>query len=228
MTCKLLIGALTTIILLTGCQTETAPDAAAEPESATAQVAEEPLFEEAIEDAKCTLLKMEDVTAATGLPASAIEEEMSGCFYSWEGSNNRPEGTLYLSSVRVHDTLERAQRTHARKTQDVTTSDVGQAKEQVKDDLAEQRAEGEITSSEENLASTMTDAMPEGDFTHRALSGVGSEAAMDNWGSAYIRLGNVTIQFSGKTDGEDQLDPALAAEVGRRIVANLKTLNPGG
>ena len=223
MICTRIAAMLIILIVLAGCQTETAPDAEAEQTSTAAQAEEEPIFEEALEDAKCTLLTMEDVAAATGVPASAIEK-YSGCLYTWDEGSDWEDGTVYLFSLRVYDTVEQAQRAHARETQDVTATEVAQAKEEVQNDLAEQRSEGEITSSEEALASTMTDAMPEMDFTHRALSGVGSEAVMDNRGSVYIRLGNAIIEFSGKTDGEDYLDPARAEAVGRRIVANIKAL----
>lgn len=221
MTSRLLIGAVTAVLLLSGCQSDTAPSPA---EGAAARTTDEPIFTEDIEDAKCALLTLKDVTAATGLPPTAIEEEYAGCFYSWGASSDRPGGSLFLYSLRVHDTAERAQRHYARKTEDVTASQISEGKEQVKSELAEQRAEGEITSSEEETASALTDAMPEMDFKHRALSGIGYEAAMNNRGSVYLRLGNVTIEVVGKTDVDDRdrIDPALAEEVSRRIAANLR------
>ena len=92
------------------------------------------------------------------------------------------------------------------------------------DRLGRATRRGEIASSEEAAASALADAMPEMDFEHRALSGIGNAAVMDNRGSAYLRPGNVTTLFSGKTDGYHRLEPAQAEEVGRRIVANLKAL----
>ncbi len=172
---------------------------------------EERMFADGVGDDKCTVLTLEDVAAATGIPASEItQRSISGCLYSWDAGDGWLEGTVYLGSVRVHDSIERAKRDHARFTQDVTAEEVANAKEQAKEDLADEAA-----------ARGIMDAMPETDFKHRVLPGVGSEAVMDNRGSGYVRTGNVTINFSGKVDSEDRMHPEVAAEIGRRIVANL-------
>lgn len=43
-------------------------------------------------------------------------------------------------------------------------------------------------------------------------------------GIVWIRWGNLTVTFSGKTESEDWIDPELAAEYGRRIEANLEAM----
>lgn len=172
---------------------------------------EEWMFADGVGDDKCAVLTLDDVAAATGIPASEImQRSISGCLYSWDAGEGWMEGTVYLSSVRAHDSVERAKRDHSRFTQDVTAEEVADAKKQAKEALADEPAAGGIM-----------DAMPETDFKHRVLPGVGSEAVMNNRGSGYVRTGNVTIRFSGKVDSEDRMHPEVAAEVGRRIVANL-------
>lgn len=172
---------------------------------------EERMFADGVGDDKCGVLTLEDVAEATGIPASEImQRSISGCLYSWDDGDGWLEGTVYLSSVRVHDSVEQAKRDHARFTQDVTAEEVANAKEQAKEDLADEPAAREIM-----------DAMPETDFKHRVLPGVGSEAVMNNRGSGYVRTGNITINFSGKVDSEDRMHPEVAADIGRRIVANL-------
>lgn len=169
------------------------------------------MFADGVGDDKCAVLTLDDVAMAKGILASEIRQRsISGCLYWWDVGDGWPEGTVYLGSVRVHDSVERAKRNHARFTEDVTAEAATDAKEQAKEQLAGEPAAREIM-----------DAMPETDFKHRVLPGVGNEAVMNNPGSGYVRTGNLTIRFSGKVDSEDRMHPGIAAEVGRRIVANL-------
>lgn len=196
--------------------------AAAETAAAGSDVTEERIFDESVKDPKCELLSREEVAEITGVPADALEEMLKGCLYTWEDGHGREDGTIYLGSVMVHDNLKRARGYHARFTEDVTSEEVAEGQEQVQGELAEQEAAGEMSETDAAAGSALAGAMPEMDFTHRDLEGIGDEAQMDNRGTVYVRLGNVTISFSGKTDGEDEIDPEVAAEVARTIVSNLE------
>lgn len=195
------------LLMLSGC-------GGAEGDSAAA--AEERTFAEGVGEDKCAVLTMEDVVAATGLPEDAIEQrKVSGCLYSWD------DGTVWMSSVRVHESVDRAKSYYARFTEDVSADEVEPAREQVKDELSEKEESGEITATEGEAGRAITDAMPARDFTHQLLPGIGNEASYDGNGTVWIRWGNLTATFSGKTGDEDRIDPELAAEYGRRVVANL-------
>lgn len=57
--------------------------------------------------------------AATGLPEEAIEQrEVSGCLYSWD------DGTVWMSSVRVHGSVDCAKCYYARFTADVSAGEI--------------------------------------------------------------------------------------------------------
>ncbi|HUF16899.1 MAG TPA: hypothetical protein VMS12_02515, partial [Thermoanaerobaculia bacterium] len=146
---------------------------------------------------RCELLTTEDVSAATGVPASAISQRaVSGCLYSWKAGSSWKEGSIMLTSVYPHKTLQRAQRHHAQHTTDATAAEVGEAKKQLQNELAKKRAAGELTPAEESVGSAIVGHMPERDFTHQSLDGVGSEAAIEGR-TVYIRYGNVTITLGG-------------------------------
>ncbi len=184
-----------------------------------AAAVEERVFAEGVGEDRCEVLTLEDVAAATGLPAEEIQQRpISGCLYSWD------DGTVWMRSVRIHESVDRAKSYYATFTEDVTAEQVGEAKEQVKVELSDREASGEMTATEGAAGRALTDEMPERDYVHRSLPGIGSEASNDGRGTVYIRWGNMTITFSGKTDGEDRIDPELAADYGRRIVANLEEM----
>lgn len=170
-------------------------------------------YAESIKDSKCNLLTREEVGELTGVAPSSLEEKLSGCFYSWEGTSDLAEGTIYLSSLRVYDTEQQAKRRYDASTKDVSSAEMKQAK---KDYKAE--------AGDKSKRARLVDSMPEGNFSHNALEGIGSEAVMDNRGTVYIRSGNLILKFSGKTDGEDKIAPELAAKVGKRIMKNLAAL----
>lgn len=177
---------------------------------------EERTFAEGAGEDECAVLTLEDVTAATGLPAAQIEQrEISGCHYSWD------DGMVWMRTVRVHESVERAKGYHARFTRDVTAEEVAEAKEQVQDEFRDREAAGEMTASEGATGRAVTEAMPEWEFTHSSLPGIGSEAVYDGRGTVYIRWGNLTASFSGKTGDEDRIERELALGYGRRVVANL-------
>lgn len=183
---------------------------------AEAEGVEERVFAEGVGEDRCEVLTLEDVAAATGLPAEEIQQRpISGCLYSWD------DGTVWMSSVRVHESVDRAKSWYATFTEDATAEEVGEAGEQVKEELSDREASGEMTATEGAAGRAITDAMPERDYVHRSLPGIGNEASYDGRGTVHIRWGNLTAEFSGKTDGEDWIDPDLAADYGRRIVANL-------
>ena len=73
------------------------------------------MFDESVKEDKCDLLTPAQVTAAAGIVESAIETTPGFCLYEWEGHN------IFLTSVRVHDSVERASRYYARHTEDGNT-----------------------------------------------------------------------------------------------------------
>lgn len=190
--------------------------AAANGSSDAGATVEERTFAEGVGDDKCAVLTLQDVAEATGVPAAEIRQQrVSGCLYSWD------DGSVWVSSVRVRDSVEGAKRYFARYTEDVTAEQVSEAKERFQDELKTREESGEMTSTEGAAGRALTESMPEMDFRHQRLPGVGSEAVYDGHGGVHIRWGNLLADFSGKTNGEDAMDPELATAYGRRIVANL-------
>lgn len=205
---------------------EAAADSKAAAEAKAEVAVEEKMFDESVSDDKCALLTPADVASATGVPEAALEQRTLGssCLYSWESGDGWQDGSIYFGSLRVRESIEDAKRRYARKTRDLTAGDVSDAKEQLDEELDEKANDGEMTESEAATASSLAAAMPETDFTHTALDGIGNEAAMDNMGSVYIRYGNAVISFSGKTAGEDHLDPERAAAIAQAIVGHLDSM----
>lgn len=195
-------------------------DSVEDAEGSDERAVEDRVFAEGVGEDKCAVLTLEDVMAVTGLPAEEIEQqEVSGCLYSWD------EGSVWMRSVRVHESVDRAKSYYATFTEDVTAEEVGAAKDQVKDELSDREESGEVTATEGAAGGALTDAMPERDYTHRSLPGIGNEASNDGHGTVRIRWGNLTITFSGKTaDGTDHIASDRATEIGRRIVANLENM----
>ncbi len=188
--------------------------------SATADVPE-PTFTEAVEDDDCAVLTPADLAAATGTPQDEIEGRSlggSGCYYEFADLN------INVLGVRVHESVDAARSYFARFTEDATAQEVGEAKQQVREELADEREQGEMSESDEAVAGALVDAMPEEDVGHERWPDIGSGSAMDGRGSVRVRYGNVTVWFTGKTDGEDVLDPGLAQDLARRIVANLDAM----
>lgn len=202
----LLVGVLCTLVALEGCGGE-GDGGAADPE---------PVFTETVEDDDCTVLTLSDVSEATSVPETKLEQRrISGCLYAWD------RGNVNLLSVRVHETVDQARAYHARFTEDISAAGIDEAQDRVQEELGRRREEGEMNETDQAVAGALVDAMPEEDISHQRWSEIGSEAAMDGRGSVRLRYGNVTIWLTGKTDGEDVIDPALAQELSRRIVANL-------
>lgn len=187
-----------------------------------ADAAEERMYPEDIGDDKCALLTVEDVAAATGVPASAIEQRnISGCIYTWEDGDGWREGMLWLSSVREADSIERAKSRYARYTKDTSVEDMKRAKEEFSKRLEEKQAKGEMSEAEASTATAIAGMMPEDAVTHQRFEGIGNEAALNNSGTMYVRVGNVNFKFSGKVDSEDRIEPEIARKVAARIIANL-------
>ncbi|MFW6083636.1 MAG: hypothetical protein ACODAA_00295 [Gemmatimonadota bacterium] len=127
------------------------------------------MFSEGAGDDKCAVLTLEDVTAATGLSAEAIEQrEVSGCLYSWD------DGTVWMSSVRVHESVHRAKAYYARFTEDATADEVAAATEQVKDEISERETSGEITSTEGAAGRTLANGPILGQDRRRRLDRPGA------------------------------------------------------
>lgn len=180
--------------------------------------APEPVFTEAVEADDCAVLTPADVSAATGTPEADVEGRSlggSGCYYEAGVFN------INLLSVRVYESLDRARGYFERFTEDATAAEVGEAKDEVQEELARKRTEGEMSGSEAAIADALVETMPEEDVRHERWTDIGSEAAMDRRGSVRIRYGNAVVWLTGKTDGEDVLDPDLARDLAQRIVANL-------
>lgn len=87
----------------------------ADAQAETAQAAEpDKVFDESVKQDKCSLLTPAQVAAAASVPESAVEKNRSLCLYEWDGHN------IYLSSVRVHESIERASKYYERNTRDFT------------------------------------------------------------------------------------------------------------
>lgn len=179
----------------------------------------EPTFAENTgDDAGCEILTTADVSAATGVPVSGLDQTALGdmCSYEWD------EGAVTLMGVSVHESIEEATSYHARFTEDVTADQVAAAKERVRGELADREAAGEMSETDEAVGGALVERMPERDIRHRSLPGIGSEAVTDGRGTLRIRYGNATIWVVGKDgEGNDHFEPGVAEEVGRRIVSNL-------
>jgi len=169
------------------------------------------MFDESVEEDKCALLTPAQVAAATGIAESAIETMPGFCLYEWEGHN------IFLSSVRVHDSVERASRYYARHTEDATPEEIQASKQAFKEEL-------EKSDADSGVSGVIVDAMPEDAIIHERWNDIGSEAAWDG-NTVTLRYGNVTAVFSGKTydrtEGEDWVDPEIARAIARSIVSNL-------
>jgi len=168
-------------------------------------------FGESVEEDKCSLLTTAQVAAAASVPESAVELSPSLCLYEWEGAN------IYLSSVKAHDSIERASKYYARNTQDFSAEEMRASKERLKADMKE-------SANGSGISEALIDAAPESQVTHARWDDIGSEAAW-NGNTTIIRYGNVTVKFSGKTydraAGEDWVKPETARAIARAIVSNL-------
>lgn len=210
------------LIVLAACGADGSDGDPGDVADAPARVAEAKIFDESLENDTCAVLTRDDVSAAAGVPLAAVERPYASmCLYSWDEADGRPDGNLNVMSVRVHETAEAARREYATFTQDVTAEDVGAAKDRVQEELADERAEGGITEREEGVASAVVETMPEMDFTHRGWDDIGDAASTDGRGTVRVLYGNVNVWVTGKTASEDWIDPDVAREVARRVVANL-------
>lgn len=208
--------------ILAGCGSESGGSDTSGSGTSDVVALEERTYPEDIGDDKCALLTPGDVAAATGVPESAIEQRrISGCLYSWDGGQDWQEGTLWLSSVREYDSIKRAKTWYSRYTEDATVEDMKRAKEEFSKRLEEERAEGEVSETESSTASALAGMMPDEAVTHQRFDGIGNEAALNNSGTMYVRVGNVVFKFSGKVNGEDRIEEGVAREVASRVIANL-------
>lgn len=170
-----------------------------------------PVFDDSVAHDKCALLSLADVAAATGVPVEAWQQRVvSGCLYTW------PEGSLWLGSVSVHESIERAEESFARYTADAAGRDFRQHDEWPAGSSGRGLDGPGAAPGREGVT-----AMPGDAIGYRRLPGVGSEAALDNRGSMRVRYGNVVVWLTGKTGDRDWIDPEVAADLGRRMVANM-------
>ena len=189
--------------------------------AAAAVTLAEKTFPDGIGNDKCAVLTLGDVAAATGVPASAIEQRpISGCLYSWKAGDTWPEGSVMITSVRVHPSIDRAKQSHQRFTRDVDAAEVAPARRQVQGELARKAADGEITKRTASVGSAVVAQMPDRDYRHQALTGVGSEAALERR-TVNMRYGNLTIRYGGRIGESETLDPEIATALGQSIVRNL-------
>lgn len=169
------------------------------------------VFNESVRENKCSLLTPAQVAAAASVPESAVEQNPAACLYEWENAN------IYLSSVRVHDSIERASAYYDRNTKGFTAEEMRASKEELKQKMEE-------SDSGSGMSEALIDAAPEDAVSHQRWDDIGSKAAWDG-NTTMIRYGNVTVKFSGKTydraEGEDWVPPEIAKGVARAIVANL-------
>lgn len=213
------------LFALGACGADGSPELGEGEPDAETRTAAAAIFDESLEDDKCSVFTREDAGAAAGVPPDMVEQPYAGmCLYSWEGGSGHPEGNLNVMGVTVHETVEQARSEHARFTVDVTAEEVGAATDDVQEALAAKRDEGELTADEEAVASAVVGTMPEMDFTHRRWDDIGDGASSDGRGTVRVLYGNVTVWMTGKTDSEDWIDPGVAREVARLIVANLEGL----
>lgn len=177
----------------------------------------EPVYDESAAADHCAVLTTNDVAEVAGVEVSAVDTRaVSGCLHSWVG------GSLWLGGVRVHDSVESAQRSFARYTADATAGDIRPHREAAADAPESKAESGDSGGNQAAAGDALLRAMPEDATVHQELPGVGSEAALSNRGSMRVRHGNVVIWLTGKTDGRDWIDPDRASELGRRMVANLQ------
>lgn len=204
---------ITALFFATACNPEAGEGADTTSAQAGTPPAPDPgkVFDDSVKEDKCSLLTPAQVAAAASVPESAVEKNPAACLYEWEGAN------IYLSSVRVHDSVERASRYFARNTQDAIAEEIRASKEQLKDEMKESETGTAISEA-------LIDAAPEDAVSHQRWDDIGSEAAWDG-NSVMFRYGNVTVVFSGKTydrtAGEDWVDPEIARDIARAIVSNL-------
>jgi hypothetical protein len=210
-------------IVLAGCGGEATSDGASDGET-TASTAPEPVFPESVEDQKCGLLTADDVAAAIGVPVAAVSSRVD-CLYTWEAGGGAPAGSVFLVSLDVDESVERAQREFARRTEDVTADEVADQQEAFAEAVDERQTEGAVTDTEAATGAALTDALTAESHTHRPLPGVGSEAVVNDRGSAYVRLGNARLRINGMWDGENDLAPEAAAALGRAVVDRLSALH---
>lgn len=206
----MLIMALT---LIGGCSGESSGDeSTADAQAKTAQASDPgKVFDESVKADKCALLTPAQVAAAASVPESAVEQNPSLCLYEWEGHN------IYLSSVRVHDSIERASKYYDRNTKDFTAEEMRASREKLKEQMQE-------SETGTGISEALIDAAPEDAITYERWDDIGNEAAWDG-NTTMIRYGNVTVKFSGKTydrtEGEDWVAPEIAESIARSIVSNL-------
>jgi hypothetical protein len=213
------------VLILSACQSSPSKSGAqgglpGKSEVSQTAKANDPVYPKELKKEKCNLLQLDDVVSTIGVSAENIEEKLSGCLYSWE-SEGQSGGSLYLMSLRVFETVDKAQRRYSNRTRNVTAAEQAKAMEGIKKRTAERLAKNEKTKSASNIATSILDSLPKEDYTHTPLDGIASEAALSSTGALNIRSGNLVLTVQGSGKGEEKLDAALMEKVGKRIVENL-------
>ncbi|MEM9998969.1 MAG: hypothetical protein AAF809_14800, partial [Bacteroidota bacterium] len=218
--------ALVLSLALVGCGSDSAPSSAAA-SSASAETASNSntVYETALEEDPCALLTVAMVSEVAGVPDDALDQiAISGmCSYSWDATDTYGAGTAALRTVEVLEDQEAASSYFAQAYRQLTDEERAQAEAAIAAQVEAQRAEGEVTDEQAEMADGFASlaAGMQATVEYQPVEGIGDQALYDGTlrtmnipmigdivvaeTSLHVRDGNliVTVGYDGFDAGED-------------------------
>jgi hypothetical protein len=178
------------IMGLTACQESGVETMEATPKASSAAKAQ---FGEDFSKKGCEILTAELVATTFDVAADALSQmQMLGCRYDWQGEDQILEASI--SMLRVHDTEAAAAGWFASATKNRTAEEMQAQLDRVAEQL--EASEQLDTAVEKSMAKSVLSAMGTKAVHFDDLPGVGNEARVNDDGSVYVRVRNLTFTVS--------------------------------
>ena len=183
--------------------------ASVDPKKALDEVAEAAQYDKDLRKKACEILTAEMVEKTLDVPAKDLTQvKVLGCAYTWDEDNQIAEARL--SSMRVHDSAQKAQVWFGRATKGMTAEEVEKTMAQV----AEKAKEDERVDTDEKkkmVEGFAKMAAKAGPIEFEDMDGIGDEARVNKAdGEIWVRKGNLTFTvaaYKGKGLDAPPMDP---------------------
>jgi len=151
------------------------------------------LFDSDMSKKGCEILTAELVAATFDVPADALKQfKILGCRYNWDNETETLEAGI--SMLRVYDSEEAAGDWFASATKSRTAEEMKAQMEQVAGQM--EKSEQLDTDSKKSAAKGILASIGSKAVHFEDVNGIGDEARVNDDGTVYVRVGNLTFMVS--------------------------------
>jgi len=183
------ITTLVLVFVLTGCGADE-QGVAGTTGSPTSTVLQ---FDREMSKKGCEILTAELVGATFDVPANALQQmKIMGCRYSWDNDEETLEAGI--SMLRVYDNEAAAASWFANATRSKTAEEMKADMEKISEQM--DKSEQLDTELKKSTAKNMMSMIGTNAINFEDVANIGDEARMNDDGTVYVRVGNLTFMVS--------------------------------